>query len=299
MSTVIYYLMLPFLYLVSYLPFQLMYVISDLFYLLIYRMIGYRKSVVTENLQNSFPEKSADEINSIRDGFYHYLCDLSLETLKTLSVSPPELKKHFTSGDLSVLDHYYKQNQSVIIVMGHLGSWELGGQYFTQLPLHQLYVIYHPLANQRFDSLLYKMRTRLGVRLYPMKGAFRGMIKNRKEASATAFIADQTPTTGNGHWMKFMNQDTSIFKGTEVIARKLDYPVIYLSVIRQKRGQYRLESELLVEHPQELAENELTEMHTRRLEQDIINYPETWLWSHRRWKHKKSAQQPSSDNENK
>lgn len=173
--------------------------------------------------------------------------------------------------------------------MGHLGSWELGGGYFSQLPLHQLYVIYHPLANKYYDRLFYRMRTRLGTKLYPMKGTFRGMIKNRKEVTATAFIADQTPSPGNAHWMTFMNQDTAVFKGTETIARKLDYPVIYMSVIRENRGQYKLHSELLAEHPQELSENELTELHTRRLEQDIINYPETWLWSHRRWKHKRPA----------
>ena len=173
------------------------------------------------------------------------------------------------------------------MVMGHLGSWEMGGAYFSLLPLHQLYVIYHPLANKHFDRLLYRMRTRSGTKLYAMKDTFRGMIKNRKEVTATAFIADQTPSPDNAHWMTFLNQDTAVFKGTETIARKLDYPVIYLSVIREKRGQYTVHSELLVEHPQELSENELTEMHTRRLEQDIINHPETWLWSHRRWKHKK------------
>ena len=113
------------------------------------------------------------------------------------------------------------------------------------------------------------------------------MLKNRGEVTATAFIADQTPAPGNAHWMTFLNQDTAVFKGTEIIARKLDYPVIYMSVIREKRGQYRLHSELLVEHPQELSENEVTELHTRRLQQDIISHPETWLWSHRRWKHKR------------
>ena len=287
MSTIIYYLVLPFLYLISFLPFKVLYLLSDLFYLLIYKVFGYRKKVVTENLENAFPEKSAAEIEKIRSDFYRYLCDLSLETIKTLSISPSALKKHFKYDDMSVFEHYYKEKQSVIMVMGHLGSWEMGGAYFSQLPVHQLYVIYHPLANKRFDQLLYRMRTRSGTKLYAMKNTFRGMIKNRKEVTATAFIADQTPSADNAHWMTFLNQDTAVFKGTEIIARKLDYPVIYLSVIREKRGQYRIVSELLVEHPQELSENELTEMHAQRLEQDIINYPATWLWSHRRWKHQK------------
>ena len=287
MSAILYYLALPFLYLVSYLPFRVLYLLSDLLYILIYKVFGYRKKVVTENLKKSFPKKTPDEIEKIRSDFYRYLCDLSLETIKTLSISPSAIKKHFKSGDLSAFEHYYKKEQSVIMVMGHLGSWEMGGAYFSLLPIHQLYVIYHPLANEHFDRLLYRMRTRSGTKLYAMKDTFRGMIKNRKEVTATAFIADQTPSPDNAHWMTFLNQDTAVFKGTETIARKLDYPVIYLSVIREKRGQYKVHSDLLVEHPQELSENELTEMHTRRLEQDIINHPETWLWSHRRWKHKK------------
>ena len=117
------------------------------------------------------------------------------------------------------------------------------------------------------------------------------MIKNRNKVTATVFVADQTPAPENAHWMTFLNQDTAVFKGTEVIARKLDYPVIYVSVIRKKRGLYAFHSELLVEHLQDLSENDLTEMHTRRLEQDIIKHPETWLWSHRRWKHKRPEKQ--------
>ena len=291
MSTIIYYLVLPFLYLISYLPFKVLYLLSDMFYLLVYKVFGYRKKVVTENLENAFPEKSAAEIEKIRSNFYRYLCDLSLETIKTLSISPSAIKKHFQYDDMSVFEHYYKEKQSVIMVMGHLGSWEMGGAYFSLLPVHQLYVIYHPLANKRFERLLYRMRTRSGTKLYAMKNTFRGMIRNRKKVTATAFIADQTPSPDNAHWMTFLNQDTAVFKGTEIIARKLDYPVIYLSVIREKRGQFSVYSELLVEHPQELSENELTEMHTKRLEQDIINYPETWLWSHRRWKHKRPEKQ--------
>lgn len=287
MNAIIYYLTLPFLYLVSLLPFRLLYLLSDVIYLLVYKVFAYRKGVVTTNLERSFPEKPTDEIETIRRDYYRYFCDLTLETIKTLTVSPAALNKHFSCGDMSVFERYYKKNQSVIVVMGHLGSWELGGAYFSQLPLHQLYVIYHPLANKYFDRLFYRMRTRSGTRLYAMKTTFRGMIKNRKALTATAFIADQTPTTRNAHWMTFLNQDTAVFKGTETIARKLDYPILYLSVVREKRGQYKLHGELLVEHPGKLSENEVTELHTKRLEQDIIKYPETWLWSHRRWKHKR------------
>lgn len=282
-----YYLALPFIYLVSCLPFRVLYLLSDLMYLLLYRLAGYRRAVVTTNLERSFPDKSQEEIADIRRGYYRYFCDLCLEIVKTLTISSEKTKAHFRFDDTSLFEHFQAKKQSVIIVMGHLGNWELCGAYFSQLPLHRLYVLYHPLSNKYFDRLFYRMRTRHGTRLYSMKNAFRGMVRDRGELTATAFIADQTPPPSGAHWMTFLNQDTAVFKGTETIARKLDYPVIYLSVIRERRGYYRIESELLAEHPRDLPEHALTEMHTQRLERDIVAHPETWLWSHRRWKHER------------
>ena len=295
MEVIVYYLALPFIYLVSYLPRRAMYLLSDFLYFLVYRVFAYRKHVVTENLEKSFPGKPAEEIDRIRREYYRYFCDLSLETLKTLTISSSATDKYFECGDMSEFERFHKENRSVIVVMGHLGNWELAGAYFSQLPYHQLYVIYHPLANKYFDRLFYRMRSRHGTRLYAMKETFRGMVRNRKDLTATAFIADQTPAPGNAYWMTFLNQETAVFKGTGTIARKLDYPIIYISVIREKRGLYKIQSELLVEHPGELSENELTEMHTKRLERDIINHPETWLWSHRRWKHKRPTEQPKNN----
>lgn len=287
MGAVFNYLVRPFIYLISYLPFRLLYLLSDVMYLLVYRVIGYRKAVVTANLKRSFPDKSQAEIDKIRRNFYRYFCDLSLEIIKSLTISPSSLTKRFTCGDMSAFECFYESKQSVIVVLGHLGNWELCGAYFSQLSLHQLYVLYHPLNNKDYDRLFYRMRTRLGVRLYPMKSAYRGMVKDRNKLTATAFIADQSPRPSNAHWMTFLNQDTAVFKGTESIARKLDYPVIYLSIKRVDRGHYKISSELLAEHPRQLPENALTELHTRRLEKDIIANPEIWLWSHRRWKHKR------------
>lgn len=288
MSAIFYYLALPFIYVVSYLPPRLMYLLSDLLYILVYKVIGYRKKVVTKNLRNSFPDKPEQEIDRIRREFYRYFCDLSLESLWTLSISPKAVSRHFKWDNHSVFEPFYKKQQSVIMVMGHLGNWELAGAYIVQVMVHQLYVIYHPLTNPHLDNLLYRMRTRSGMGLYPMKETFRGMLKNRDNLTVTAFLADQTPSPDKAHWMTFLNQDTPVFKGTENISRKLGYPIIYMSIIREKRGSYRIHTELLAENPADYSENEITEMHTKRLERDIIDHPETWLWSHRRWKHKRS-----------
>ena len=287
MTAIVYYIVLPLIYAISLLPFRLLYLLSDSIYLILYKLIGYRTAVVRMNLRNAFPEKSEEEIQKIQDKFYRYFCDLILETIKTLTIKPDTLKKHVKFNDMTVFENFYNQGKSVIIVMGHQGNWELGGARFSQDPYHQLFVIYHPMTNKYFDRLVYHMRTRLGNKLYAMKDTFRGMLRNRNEVTATAFIADQTPSPNGAYWTTFLNQDTPIFVGTAKIAKKLNYPIIYVSVKRPKRGYYEVDSELLIEAPALLTEDEISERHTRRLERDIQENPDIWLWSHRRWKHKK------------
>ena len=288
MGTLIFYLTLPFLYLISILPFWVLQRLSDGIFFIIYHIVGYRKKVVFENLKNSFPEKKTKELLQIQKNFYRYFCDLILETLKTLTISPRTLKKHVTFKDMEVFKKYKEKNQSIIIVMGHFGNWELGGARFALEPYHKLYVIYHPLANKNFDGLVYKMRTRLGNGLYAMKNAIRGMIENKNHLTATAFIADQTPSARGAYWTEFMHQDTPIFTGAGKIAKKLNYPVVYISIDRIKRGYYHVGIEDIVPNPTELTVEDISEKYTRRLEEDICRKPEIWLWSHRRWKHKRT-----------
>jgi len=257
-------------------------------YLIIYKLIGYRKEVVRSNLINSFPEKSEAEILKIEKDFYRYFFDLSLETIKTLTISPESVKKRVKFDDRSIFKKFYDQNQSVIIVMGHYGNWELAWARFSQDPMHQLYIIYHPLKNKYFDGLMYQMRTRLGNKLYTMHDTFREMFKKRNDLTVTAFIADQTPSPEGAYWTTFLNQDTPVFTGTAKVAKKLDFPIIYVTVTQPKRGYYKISSELLMEHPASLTEDEISEMHTKKLEKDIQKNPEIWLWTHRRWKHEKA-----------
>lgn len=289
MSAFLFYLFLPFIYLISALPFPLMYGFSSFVYVLLYRVFGYRKKVVLQNLRNSFPEKSEAEINKICSDFYRHLCDLFIETFKTLTVSKRTMLKHcyFSPGSKELFDMLAAENKSVILVLGHYGNWEWAGNTFSLLCKQQLYVIYHPLGNKQFDDLMYKMRTTFGTKLIPMKETFKQMLANKNELNATAFIADQTPSHSNAYWTRFLNQDTPVFWGTEIIAKKLNRPVVYLTIRKPKRGYYEMHAEMLVESPAETAEGQVSEAHTRQLEKDIIAQPELWLWSHRRWKHKR------------
>lgn len=290
MSAIFYYLALPFLYLLAILPFRALYFLSDCFYVIIYYVLGYRKKVVFSNLRNSFPEKSESELKKIQKEFYHYFCDLFLETFKTLTISKKTMLKHCSldSAALQLFEELAAQKSNLIIVMGHKGNWEWAGNTFSLCCKHQLYVIYHPLSNRYFNSFLYKMRSVFGTKLIAMKDTFRDMVKNRNELNATAFIADQAPQPETAYWMNFMNQDTPVFTGTEKIAQKMQYPVVYVSVKRIKRGYYTVGADLLTHPPYAKSEGVITAAHTARLEQDIREQPATWLWTHRRWKHKRA-----------
>jgi Kdo2-lipid IVA lauroyltransferase/acyltransferase len=285
----VYFLVLPLIYLISLLPFPIFYGICDFMFVIIYYVTGYRKKVVLQNLRNAFPEKSEKEINDISRRFFRYFCDLLLETFKTLTVSKKTALKHckLTPEAKAVFERCANENKSIMIVMGHYGNWEWAGNAFSLECKHHLYVVYHPLSNKYFNGLIYRMRTRFGTGLIAMKDTFRDMVQHKSELSATAFIADQTPAPSSAYWTNFLNQDTPVFWGTEKIARKLNYPVVYARVQRVKRGFYEISAHTLFEEPAKTAEGEISEAHTRALEQDIQAAPEYWLWSHRRWKHKR------------
>lgn len=290
MGTLGYYIALPLIYGISLLPFPLLYVVSDLLNLVVFRVIGYRKQLVLKNLRNSFPEKSEQEIRAIAKRFHQWFCDLVVETLKTLTVSPEAVRKRVTFEGIELLRDHARQNRSIILVLGHYGNWELAGaRYSQEKDIPQLYVIYHPLANRHFDRLMYRMRTRHGTKLYKMREASKDMMRDKDQLTATAFIADQTPSPERAYWMTFLGQDTPVFLGTEGLSRKLDKPVVYIRITRPKRGFYHMAVETLVADPRNTRVGEITEIHTRRLERDIREHPEIWLWTHDRWKHKRPA----------
>jgi KDO2-lipid IV(A) lauroyltransferase len=172
--------------------------------------------------------------------------------------------------------------------MGHYGNWEWAGPSFTLTTNFPLVVIYKPLSHRHFEKMMVGMRTRFGTRITPIDRTLRDMVANQKETTATAFIADQNASRKNAYWTTFLHQDTAVFTGPEKLARRFNYPVVYMNVQRKKRGYYEITPELLFDTPSKTTENEISEAFTKRLEKEIIQDPIPWLWSHRRWKHKRS-----------
>ncbi len=289
MHRILYYSVLPLFWSISLLPISVLYLFSDFLYFIIYIVLGYRKKVVQENLNNAFPEKSAEELNQIEHDFYHYLCDLLVEVLKGATMTQEQYEQRWTADATEVI-RIYAQNRSAIFILGHYGNWEAAGQICTFYCDYRLNIIYKPIANRNFGKLVNRIRTRFNNTVTPMNKILRQMLKDKNEPIAYAFVSDQSPSPKNAYWMNFLNQDTAVFTGVEKIAQKLNIPVIYISVLRKKRGYYHIQPTVLFENPKDTQEGEIMHAFMKHLEQDINKNPAYWIWSHKRWKHKREQQ---------
>ncbi|MCU0360115.1 MAG: lysophospholipid acyltransferase family protein [Bacteroidia bacterium] len=287
-------LVVPFFYLVSLIPFFLLYPLSNLFSFLLYYIIGYRKEVVIHNLKKSFPEKSQKEIKKITKQFYIHFVDVIFETIKLISISEKRFKSHcrFNAEALQTFESFFAKNQSVVGIMGHCGNWEWAAIahqfYFKQ----RITGVYQPLSNKSFDEFMFRLRSRKGGHIIPMNQVYKQLLvlKEKNISTTLGLIADQASPPESAYWCKFMNQDSAFFYGPEKIAKKFNFPVLYLGVKKIKRGYYEMRIKVLCENPNLLKEGEITQRYVNELESDLREQPFNWLWSHRRWKHKKPVQ---------
>ena len=280
--------LLSILFLVSLLPLRVLYGFSWLMRGLLYHVFRYRVNVVRNNLRNAFPEKPEGWIRKTERAFYRHFSDVMVEVVKLRSMSFPNLKKRciYSERSVELMNKYYDQGRSIMIVLGHVCNWEWAGSAYPLYCKHQIITAYRPLRNKAFDKDTLKMRQRTGNILASMKTLAREMLKNRSGVIATALIADQTPPPDNAFWIDFLNQPTPFFKGTEILSQKFNTPLLWGSVKRIKRGHYYIDFELITENPASFkTPGELTRLHASFLERDIKNQPDSWLWSHRRWKH--------------
>lgn len=275
-------------YLLSLLPFWFHYLMSDLIYVLLYRLVGYRKAIVRQNLATSFPEKSETELRDIERRFYHSLCDYFVEAIKSMTMSEQQMRRHLVFRGTERVDECVNDGQSCAIYLGHLFNWE----WVTSLPLWvtdkaHCGQLYHVLENPTFDRLFLTLRQRWGAECIPVADILRKTVEYKRAGQPTVFgyIGDQVPHWNNiHHWCQFLNHDTPVMTGTERIARKNRQATFYLDITRTRRGYYEAEFRLITRHPEQLAEFEATDLYHQMLEQNIRRQPELWLWTHNRWK---------------
>lgn len=288
MQLILYIIIYPFIWVISILPFRLLYFLSDVLYLFIYRIFGYRKKVVRDNLKLVFPEKSEQEIIKITSKFYHHLCDMILESLKSLSINEEDIKARYKFTNIELIKGLEQKEKSIILMCAHYGSWEW--IFILQRYLnHKGYAIYKRLANKYFDRLVRKIRAKYDTHLITTKETFEVLSKSQAkgELSINGFVSDQSPKPWKAlHWNKFMNITVPMHTGAEYLAKELDMAVVFFKVKRIKRGFYETTFEIIAENPKEFKNYAITDIFFKNVEKQIEEAPEYYLWTHKRWKHR-------------
>ncbi len=271
----------------SWLPFWVLYGLARFIFFLSYYLVQYRKAVVYKNLQNSFPEKSPQEIRQIARRFYLNLADVMVEAVKAYRMSESEMQKRVKVLNPDVLASAIAQHSSAIVMTAHYCNWEwvlLGCAAHFPFSMNG---IYKPLSNAQADQLMLRIRSRFDSQPVAMKMLMRFIVQQRDRPHAYGMVADQAPPRRDKkYWTHFLQQETAFFPGSEKLAKATQYPVLYVKMQRVKRGYYQISFQEIAQAPYEKEGFQITEKYVRLLEQHILEEPAYWLWSHNRWKYK-------------
>ena len=279
-----FYIVYGILYAISLLPLRILYFISDFACFLLYYVIGYRKQVVFSNLKQAFPQKTEKERKRIAKKFYRNFTDNFIEFIKLISASPAFINKHFY-GDYSLFDNLYEQGKRGQVLFAHNFNWEFALLAVASKVKQVFLVVYMPIGSEVIDKIFMKVRSKTGAIMLPATGMRNALIPYRNESYLLILVADQNPGNPSAAlWFNFFGKATPFVKAPESGARRGNTPVVFCKIIKERRGYYQLILEMGEERPGELKEGELTRQYVDYLQKFISEYPEMWLWSHRRWK---------------
>lgn len=288
MQFLLYILLYPILFLISILPFRLLYIFSDCVYILVYRIIGYRKKTVRENLALALPHLSEKERLLIEKKSYKHLCDMFLEMIKTMTISVKEIEKRFVLKNVDYYLEMEKQGKSIALMCGHYASYEWSISINSRITFEG-FAIYKRINNKYFDDLVKKIRSRFKAYLITTKETVPTIEENNEKGikGLYGFASDQSPQVKQKtYWSKFMGIEVPVYTGAEMLAKKFDMNIMFMKIKKVKRGFYEMEFELLTDDAKSVPDFEITETFLRKVEQQILEAPEFYLWTHKRWKHR-------------
>ncbi|WP_162127443.1 lysophospholipid acyltransferase family protein [Flavobacterium phycosphaerae] len=290
MQLLVFILLYPILWLISILPFRLLYLFSDGIYVLVYHVIGYRKKIVRNNIAIALPHLSEVERLQIEKKFYHHMCDMFLEMIKTMTISRAELDKRYTFTNIDLYLDLEKKQKSIAVLMAHYASYEWAIS-MNNIINFEGFAIYKKIANKYFDKLVRDIRSKFKATLITNRETIRIIEKNakNKHLGVYGFASDQSPQLSKTHhWSTFMGVETPVHTGAEMLAKRFDMNVIFLKTRKVKRGYYEGTFEYLAENPKEVPNYQISDEFLKRVEKQILEAPEYYLWTHKRWKHRKN-----------
>jgi len=271
-------------FILSCLPLSVLYILSDLFYLLLISFFPYRKKVIERNLKSSFPKLTNQELKRLRNQFYRHFSDLIVEGIKNLTISKKELQRRLIVENPEFLDRLKNENKSVLLISGHYGNWEWMITSLAFLSPFKAIGIGMPLTNSFWDKSVNKRRSRFGLQVVHSKN-YKEALNDGETPKAILTLSDQSPgSSENAYWTTFLNQPTAVLFGSEFMAHEYQFTPVFFSIRKVKRGYYSLKFIPFEKPLNQLNYGELTEWHTHLLEREIKQNPSYWLWSHKRWK---------------
>lgn len=280
---------ITFLRLLSYLPFGLLRPFYWLLYLIGVYILSYRKEVISNNLKNSFPELSKEERNKIHKGFYKHFFEFMIEYVKMIKGDEAFFKKHISIHGLKEMQDDLDNGNHVVLAMGHHGNWEYSALYLSMMLNSPMTGIYKLIRNKSYNELMLQVRGKFGLKLLETKEAPREMIRMKNKPACHLFIMDQSPMRSQSNtWINFMNQDTLVYEGVEKMSKMLNAKVYWLSVDKKDLGTYDLTVKKIVNDIKSEDQGNVIRKCYTELSKDIHRQPETWLWSHKRWKHQRN-----------
>ncbi len=280
------YLLIPLLRLLAFLPLPVLYGIGNFLYLILYYLVGYRKKVISDNLQKCFPEWDEKQRKKTIKDYYHYLCDLSMETIKLDRLNETELKRRVVLSNPEVFERLNREGKSCVVLMSHYCNWEWVCAIADASVPQKAQSLYKTLSDPHFEKYMNRMREQYGTMLIEMNDTLRVFSKQKGIVTASAFLADQSPSSPAGAaWIPFFGVPTAFMQGPEKIARKMNMAVVYLTMNIVKKGFYRCDTIVLTLDASKEPDGFVMEKYAHLLEAEIRRAPKYWVWSHRRWKH--------------
>lgn len=289
MQLLIYIIFYPILWIISILPFRLLYLFSDGVCFLVYRIFGYRKKTVRYNLALALPHLSDAERLAVEKKFYSHMCDMFLEMIKTMSISQEEINDRFRFTNMEVYHDLEKKGKSIALMCAHYASYEWVISLNNYIN-YTGYGIYKKLANPHFDKLVRDIRSKFKAVLITTKETIPTIEENakNKKLGVYGFASDQSPKPNAPHWNTFMGIEVPVHTGAEMLAKRFNMNVIFLRTKKVKRGYYEASFEVLSEDAVSVPNYEITDQFLKLVEQQIYEQPEYYLWTHKRWKHKRN-----------
>ena len=298
MQLIIYILVFPILWLISILPFSVLYILSDFLSFILYNVIGYRKKVVLDNLKLAFPQKSKKELLKIRRQFFTHFTDVFMEMIKSITISEKKVHEHFVFEGIDILNKLGKKGRSITLVGSHYANWEWMVS-MNNLVEHKAFAVYMPIGNKYFDKMMLKYRTKYGGEFIKPRIARKVYEENEKNGLLTlnALVSDQSPQLKRArYWATFLNVKVPVHIGAEQIAKKLNQSVVFYEVSKVKRGYYKCTFKILAENPREFPDYQITELFLREVERQIEAAPQYYFWTHKRFKHRDKFDEFLKDN---